>query len=97
YFFKDTFEIASIDISHSFWRNSTSSGAFETLAQASNKAEAACSKFRYAISSSRYLEESTSPCSVILTPSPKVSTGWERILVFSEPPPRPREPPRPWK
>src|SRR3954466_14766554 len=39
----------------------------------------------------------TSPCSVTLTREPTLPGGWARIARLTGPPPRPSEPPRPWK
>jgi hypothetical protein len=55
------------------------------------------SSSRWAISATAYLAASTSPCSVIFSRPPTVPGGSARIATFVGPPPRPSDPPRPWK
>ena len=54
------------------------------------------SRLLRASSGSRYLSETTSPCSVILIVPWRVPNGWASIALPVGPPPRPTVPPLPW-
>ena len=64
---------------------------------ATSTAPATSSNSRIAISGMEYRAEITSPCSVSLIRPWIVPGGWARIASLVGPPPRPIEPPRPWK
>ena len=63
----------------------------------SSVAATAASRFRSAIPGRPYLKEIVSPCSVSCRRPATAPGGCASTAAYVGPPPRPAEPPRPWK